>query len=93
MANATSDDDVVPRLQPNESEEWFDRYVREHSHEPGPPEPDLGTSRRPDRAIEWAEHRVSNSLDAVSRALAALIRDRRDGARAEQTLHYEDAMR
>lgn len=44
--------------QPNESEEWFDRYVRDHGNEPGSPEPDLGTSRRPDRVITWAGERV-----------------------------------
>lgn len=37
--------------EPTESEAWFDRYVAEHGHDPGPPEPDLGTSRHPDRLI------------------------------------------
>lgn len=42
----------------SESEEWFDRYVRDHGHDPGPPEPDLGTARRPDRLIRWHGHEV-----------------------------------
>lgn len=36
-----------------ESEEWFDRYVRDHGHDPGEPEPDLGITKRPDRLIRW----------------------------------------
>lgn len=41
-----------------ESEVWFDRYVREHGHDPGEPEPDLGIQRRPDRLIRWNGHEV-----------------------------------
>lgn len=41
-----------------EPEAWFDRYVREHGHDPGVPEPDLGTQRRPDRLIRWNGHEV-----------------------------------
>ena len=36
-----------------ESEEWFDRYVREQGHDPGDPEPDLGVRKNPDRLIRW----------------------------------------
>lgn len=35
------------------SEDWFDRYVRDHGHDPGVPEPDLGIEKRPDRLIRW----------------------------------------
>lgn len=35
------------------SEEWFDRYVRDHGHDPGCPEPDLGIEKKPDRLISW----------------------------------------
>jgi hypothetical protein len=35
------------------SEEWFDRYVRAHGHDPGDPEPDLGIEKNPDRRISW----------------------------------------
>jgi hypothetical protein len=35
------------------SEDWFDRYVRDHAHDPGKPEPDLGIQMRPDRLIRW----------------------------------------
>jgi hypothetical protein len=35
------------------SEEWFDRYVRDHGHDPGDPEPDLGIEKHPDRLIRW----------------------------------------
>jgi hypothetical protein len=35
------------------SEEWFDRYVRDHGHDPGVPEPDLGVAKNPDRLINW----------------------------------------
>lgn len=41
-----------------QSEIWFDRYVREHGHDPGEPEPDLGIQRRPDRLIRWSGHEV-----------------------------------
>lgn len=41
-----------------ESELWFDRYVREHGHDPGEPEPNLGTQRCPDRLIRWNGHEV-----------------------------------
>lgn len=36
-----------------ESEKWFDRYVRDHEHDPGDPEPDLGITKNPDRLINW----------------------------------------
>lgn len=35
------------------SEDWFDRYVRDHGHEPGEAEPDLGIEKKPDRLIRW----------------------------------------
>lgn len=35
------------------SEEWFDRYVRDHGHDPGDAEPDLGIEKKPDRLIRW----------------------------------------
>jgi hypothetical protein len=35
------------------SEEWFDRYIRDHGHDPGEVEPDLGIEKRPDRLIGW----------------------------------------
>ena len=37
----------------NESEVWFDQYVRQHGHETGEPEPALGGARNPDRLITW----------------------------------------
>ena len=36
-----------------ESERWFDRYVTDHGHDPGEPEPDLGVEKKPDRLIQW----------------------------------------
>jgi hypothetical protein len=44
--------------QPNESEVWFDDYVRAHGHDPGGPEPDLGIEKSPDRLITWNSHEV-----------------------------------
>jgi hypothetical protein len=35
------------------AEDWFDRYVRDHGHDPGEPEPDLGIEKKPDRLIRW----------------------------------------
>jgi hypothetical protein len=35
------------------SEEWFDRYVSDHGHDPGEPEPPLGAETKPDRLLTW----------------------------------------
>jgi hypothetical protein len=40
------------------SEEWFDRYVRDHGHDPGDAEPDLGIEKKPDRLIRWNDVEV-----------------------------------
>lgn len=44
--------------QQTESEVWFDRYVRDHGHDPGEHEPDLGIQRNPDRLLTWNGHQV-----------------------------------
>src|SRR6266511_3152185 len=34
-------------------EAWFDRYVLDHGHDRGEPEPDVGIETNPDRVIRW----------------------------------------
>jgi hypothetical protein len=58
------------------SEEWFDRYVREHGHDPGSPEPDLGIAKNPDRLITWNGVEVVNEIKQFENDPFARLLDR-----------------
>lgn len=73
--------------RPTQSEIWFDRYVRQHGHDPGVGEPDLGSQRRPDRLIRWNGHEVvceikefAQDVVPASRGVGAIALERWYGA-------------